>query len=241
MRKLFDKLYKQTEADFNHLLEYRLAHKLKTFVITANPEVFMKINDISQLKEMVNRESTIMTPDGEGVVLAARKLGYDIWGKIAGVDSVAHLLKLGNQRGSSLYIYGASQDVLDALQKILISEYPNLRVYGMKNGYTSNECEVINDMIQKAADINLFALGVPRQEQLIAQYFDEFDHGIFIGCGGSLDVLSGMKNRAPEIVIKCKLEWAYRLLKEPKRIKRFYDSNVKFLYEIRKIKKVTRK
>lgn len=240
MRALFDKLYKGSEADFNQLIERHLIEKIKTFVITANPEVFMKMSEIVQLKEMADRDSTIITPDGEGVVLAARRLGYDLWGKIAGVDTVAYLLKMGDRMKLSLYIYGSSQEVLDALQKIIDAEYPNLRVYGMKNGYTSDECEVMADMIRKAADINLFALGVPRQECLIAQYFDQFDHGIFIGCGGSLDVLSGTKKRAPNIVIKCKMEWAYRLLKEPKRIKRFYDSNVKFLYEIQKLKKVKR-
>ncbi|MCI9312298.1 MAG: WecB/TagA/CpsF family glycosyltransferase [Erysipelotrichaceae bacterium] len=237
MKELFEKLYKQSDTEFYHLLKDHLLKNIKTFVITANPEIFMKSNEIPFFKKVLYRDSTIIIPDGEGIVMGARKLGYDVWGKIAGVDTVAYLFDLGNQRGASLYVYGASQEVLDLLREFLYLNYPNLQIYGLKNGYSSDEREVINDMLLKGADINLFALGVPRQEELITRYFDQFNHGIFVGCGGSLDVLSGKKRRAPDIIIRFKLEWAYRLFKEPKRIQRFYDSNVKFLYKVMMMKK----
>ena len=66
------------------------------------------------------------------------------------------------------------------------------------------------------------------------EYLDRFKKGIFVGVGGSFDVMSGMKKRAPKIFIKLNLEWLYRIMKEPKRLKRFYDSNVKFLFRIKK-------
>ena len=58
--------------------------------------------------------------------------------------------------------------------------------------------------------------------------------GIYVGVGGSFDVLSGTKKRAPKIFIKLNLEWLYRLICEPKRLKRFINSNVKFIFEVRK-------
>lgn len=238
MRKLFDKLFKGSENELNTILEERLVKKQKTFVVTANPEVFMKISQNEALCQSVFDENTIVTPDGEGIVQAARMLGYQLWGKIAGVDSVATMFKLGDIHHSKLYIYGSKQEVLDALRKKLETNYPHLEIVGMKNGYDHDENMVFKDMVNAGPDIILVALGVPRQETLIASHLQEFDHGIFIGCGGSLDVLSGTKKRAPKIFIRLKMEWAYRLLKEPKRIKRFYDSNVKFMFMVRQMKKV---
>ena len=76
------------------------------------------------------------------------------------------------------------------------------------------------------------ALGIPKQETLIYKHLDEFEKGIFVGVGGSFDVICGLKKRAPKIFIKLKLEWLYRILKEPKRLKRFYQSHVKYLFKI---------
>ena len=78
------------------------------------------------------------------------------------------------------------------------------------------------------------ALGAPQQELLIHKYFRSDRKGIYIGVGGSFDVLSGKKQRAPSFFIRHNLEWLYRITKEPKRIKRFWNSNVKFLFELRK-------
>ena len=100
--------------------------------------------------------------------------------------------------------------------------------------------EVFDDIIDKKPDAVLVALGIPHQELLIYDNLDKFDKGIFVGVGGSFDVLSGMKKRAPKFFIKFHLEWLYRICREPKRMKRFFKSNVKYLFEIRKeAKKVT--
>ena len=238
MRKLFDKLFKESPDVLNEILEANVVDQKKTFVVTANPEVFMKASEHELLSTMLLDDQVIITPDGEGIVMAAKKLGYKIWGKIAGVDTVEKMFDLGNSHHSKLYIYGSKQEVLDQLQERLNTRYENLQVVGLKNGYTNNADEVFKDMVAKEPDIILVALGVPKQEMLIASHLSEFKKGIFIGCGGSLDVLSGSKKRAPKIFIKLKIEWLYRICKEPKRIKRFYESNVKFLFMINKMKKV---
>lgn len=238
MLNLFDKLYKGSEDELNKILEDRLSNQKKTFLVTANPEIFMKLADEKELLKTVLDENTIVTPDGEGVVHAARQLDYKLWGKIAGVDTVSTMFALGHQHHSSLFIYGSQQAVLDQLKMKLTNEYPNLKIVGMMNGYDYQEEEVFEQMAEAKPDIVLVALGVPRQEKAIAAHLSQFSHGIFIGCGGSLDVLSGTKKRAPKIFIQMKLEWVYRLAKEPKRIKRFYDSNIKFLFKVRQLKKV---
>ncbi len=237
MIALFEKLYKRSKQDLFQYLHQRMIAKEKTFVITANPEAFMHSLYESKLKDALLDKDTIVTPDGEGIVKAARMLGFALWGKIAGVDTVEQLLHDANEEQLTIYIYGAKQEVLDVLYEKLQTQYPMLSVVGLKNGYTNQEEDVFEDMLKKQPDVILVALGVPKQELSIYKYFHNFKKGIFVGVGGSLDVLSGTKKRAPQIFITCKLEWLYRLFKEPKRIKRFYDSHVKFIFYIKRLVK----
>ena len=86
----------------------------------------------------------------------------------------------------------------------------------------------------------LVALGAPAQERLIARHLEEFGKGVFIGVGGSFDVLSGSKRRAPAVFVRTNTEWLYRILREPSRLGRFYRNNVKFLGEVKKAAKAAR-
>ena len=81
-------------------------------------------------------------------------------------------------------------------------------------------------------DIILVALGIPCQELLIYSNYKDFEHGIFMGVGGSFDVLSGTKKRAPKFLVKAHLEWLYRIIKEPNRLGRFFNSNIKYVFKI---------
>ena len=120
------------------------------------------------------------------------------------------------------------------MNKVLKEKYPNLVLAGATNGYEKDKDKVFDKIAKTKPDIILVALGIPLQEKLIYKHLNEFDKGIFVGVGGSFDVISGHKKRAPKIFIKLNLEWLYRILKEPKRLKRFYDSNVKFLFKVKK-------
>jgi bacterial polymer biosynthesis proteins, WecB/TagA/CpsF family len=237
MKELFQKMFKLSNTELYRVLEERLQNGRKTFIVTANPETFMNLCQIPQLYNRMFDDNTMMTPDGEGIVYAARKLNYKLWGKIAGVETVQKLLELGDRFGSKAYFFGAKQEVLDRLANKLRVQYPHLEIVGLQNGYVENREPIFEDMQQKTPDLIFVALGVPCQEEEIAKHIDSFQKGIFIGCGGSLDVLSGTKCRAPQWLINLKLEWLYRLAKEPSRIKRFWQNNVMFLLRVRKEKR----
>ena len=81
--------------------------------------------------------------------------------------------------------------------------HPARQLYS-SNGYVEDKDKIFEDIIDKKPDVVMVALGVPQQEKLIYKYLDKFDKGIFIGVGGSFDVISGMKKRAPKIFIKLK-------------------------------------
>ena len=236
MRKLFDKLYKKSAQSFYEILSDNLKNNKKTFVVTANPETFMISEKNEDVGKMLLDKETVMVPDGIGVLKAGKKIGYNIEERITGIDIANELLKFGNEQKKSIYLFGSKQEVIDSMKIGIKEQYPNLKLVGTSNGYVTDKDKVFDEIVKLEPDIVLVALGIPLQEMLIYKHLNRFKKGIFVGVGGSFDVMSGMKKRAPKIFIKLNLEWLYRIMKEPKRFKRFYNSNVKFILEIRKYK-----
>lgn len=234
MRKLFDKLYKKSAQSFYEILSENLKNNRKTFVVTANPETFMISEKNEDVRKMLLDKETVMVPDGIGVLKAGKKIGYNIEERITGIDIANELLKFGNEQKKSIYLFGSKQEVIDSMKNVIKAQYPNLKLVGTSNGYVTDKDKVFDEIVKLEPDIVLVALGIPLQEMLIYKHLNRFKKGIFVGVGGSFDVMSGMKKRAPKIFIKLNLEWLYRIMKEPKRLKRFYDSNIKFLFRIKK-------
>lgn len=126
---------------------------------------------------------------------------------------------------------------MEKMVEMLENTYSNINILGAENGYVEDKQKVFENIVKLEPDIVLVALGIPNQELLIYRNLAKFNKGIFIGVGGSFDVLSGCKKRAPKIFIKLHLEWLYRITVEPKRLKRFFKSNMRYLTTIRKEKK----
>lgn len=236
MKKYITKLYKKSKESYYKILEKDLKNKNKKFIVTINPETLMIAEKDIELKEILEDDSVSFVPDGIGIVKAAKMIGVDVKERIPGIEIAEKLFEFANESKKSLYLFGAKQEVLNNLKEKIEKIYPNIKLLGMTNGYVENKDEEFQKIIKKEPDIVLVALGIPAQEKLIYKYFKDFKKGIFVGVGGSFDVLSGTKKRAPQIFIKTNTEWLYRILKEPKRIKRFWDNNVKFIFKIRKEK-----
>ena len=157
--------------------------------------------------ELLLDDNTTIVPDGIGIVKASRMLGYDVKERIPGVDIAVKLLEYSNELKKKVYLFGAKQEIIDKMKEVIDSKYPDAE------------------------------LGIPNQEKLIYKHLKEFKKGIFIGVGGSFDVISGSKKRAPKLFVKLNIEWLYRICKEPSRLKRFWNNNVKFIFKIQKMKK----
>lgn len=234
MKELFDKLYNKEKESFYNILSKKLKYNEKMFVVTANPETFMISEKDEEMKKLLIDSNTILVPDGIGIVKAARMINYDVKERITGIDIANKLLEFGNEQKKSIYLFGAKQEIIDSMKKVIKEKYPKLTVVGATNGYEKDKDKVFEKIAKQKPDIVLVALGVPLQEKLIYKHLNKFDKGIFVGVGGSFDVISGHKKRAPKIFIKLNLEWLYRIIKEPKRIKRFYNSNIKFIFKVKK-------
>lgn len=233
----FEKLYKRGRLSFEDHIKNALRQEEKMFVVTANPETFMTGLRDDEFNEVLVSNRTTIIPDGIGIVKAANMLGAECDGKITGVDLAAFLLEMADKEKKSIYLFGAKEDVLNKLVAKIKNDYPNVTILGAKNGYIKGKDSVFEEIINLEPDIVLVALGIPMQELLINKYYDNFDKGILVGVGGSFDVLSGSKKRAPQFFVVHNLEWLYRIVTEPSRLKRFYRGNIKFISIIRKVNK----
>ncbi len=238
MKEYFQKIYKGSKEEFYNLAKENLLNEKKTFIITANPETIMIARENEQLKKAFLSKESIVVPDGIGIIKGAKILGLNEINKtITGIDFVKYLLDICNKHEKSIFLFGAKQEVIDKLLEMINNGYPKIKVLGSENGFVEDKQQVFEKIKELKPDVVLVALGIPNQEILIYNNLKDFDKGIFIGVGGSFDVISGIKKRAPKIFLKYHLEWLYRITREPKRLKRFFKSNIKYLYEIRKEKK----
>lgn len=236
MRKYFERIYNKEFDTLKKELRNNLNNNKKTFIVTANPETFMMSEKDKELEQILLDKKNIVVPDGVAIVKAAHMLGYDVKERITGIDIAYELLKYGNELNKTIYLFGSKQEVVFSMSNILKEQYPHLNLIGYSNGYVDDKDKVFREIVKLKPDIVMVALGIPVQEKLIYKHLNDFNKGIFIGVGGSFDVISGAKKRAPKIFIKLNLEWLYRIVCEPKRLKRFWDSNVKFVFNIRKYK-----
>lgn len=233
---IYTNLYINNKKECYNLIENKLKNKEKEFIITANPETYMLSRKDSEISDMLYNKNNLVVPDGISIVKTSNILGYSIKERITGVDLAEYLFELANKNKYKVYLFGASEDVIDKLTGIINTKYPNINLVGGTNGYMKDKDGVMNYIKTTNPDIVMLALGIPLQEKLINRHINDFKKGIFIGVGGSFDVLSGTKKRAPRIFIKLNLEWLYRIASEPKRITRFIKHNIKYLIVILKEK-----
>lgn len=233
---IYTNLYINNKKECYKLIENKLKNKEKEFIITANPETYMLSRKDSEISDMLYNKNNLIVPDGISIVKTSNLLGYNIKERITGVDLAEHLLTLANENKYKVYLFGASEEVIEKLTGIINTKYPNINLVGGTNGYMKDKDGVMNYIKTTNPDIVMLALGIPLQEKLINKHINDFKKGIFIGVGGSFDVISGTKKRAPRIFIKLNLEWLYRIASEPKRITRFIKHNIKYLIVILKEK-----
>lgn len=207
----------------------------RLFTVTANPEIIMHADRDPQIKKLLLSKEAEVIPDGISVVKAMNTLGIKASERITGVDLAAHLLKAAGENGKSVYLLGAKEDVVSALAGKLGAEYPEMTV-NYHNGYDGDKDAIFHEIAALEPDLVLVGLGVPAQELLIYRHLPKFTKGVLVGVGGSFDVLSGSKKRAPQFFVKTNTEWLYRIAKEPQRLGRFWNNNVKFMQEVRKVR-----
>lgn len=205
-----------------------IQNKNKKFIVTANPEIVMETRKDKNYKSIIQSADYII-PDGIGILLAAKRKKTPIKERIPGVELMEDMLEYANTHKKTCYFLGAEAKVNHALVKKVKMHYPDLIIGGSHHGFFElNDTSIVEDVKNSNADIIFVALGFPRQEKWIYQNYENFDKGVFMGVGGSFDVISETVKRAPKLWIKLNLEWLYRIIIQPTRVNRIFVV-IKFL------------
>lgn len=193
--------------------------KKQSFIVAINPEKVMTARKDETLKNMLNH-TTYQIPDGMGIVLASKLKKGNIKSRVTGIDMMMKNCEIAFKYNKSIFLYGAKPGVALTAKEELEKQYPGIKIVGVIDGYEKDQNKILSDINSAKPDFLFVALGSPKQEYWIVENMKKLNVSIFQGVGGSFDVLSGNIKRAPKFFQKTGLEWFYRLLKEPKRIKR---------------------
>lgn len=188
----------------------------KGLLIAINGEKI--INNDLQLKNIIN--SNIGYPDGELPKLYAYIKNRIHTPKIPGCELWLDIIKKYHDT-KTFALIGGSEHVITQTKLQLEEDFPHIKISYVRNGYFKDEEQVaLNKIImERKPDIIFVAMGSPKQELLMQQMFQKYN-ALYMGLGGSFDIYVKAKKRAPNLFIKLKLEWFYRLIREPKRFKR---------------------
>lgn len=216
-----------------------ICEKKPLHLVGVNADKFNELQVNDRLKTIVN-ESDIVNADGFSVVWAAKVLGTPMKERVAGIDLMCELMELSEKRQYSVYFLGAKQEIVEKAVKNSRKMYPRLRVAGYRNGYFSKtEWHAVAQKVKDCnPDIVFIGISSPLKEYLV-EYMqkEENINCVFMGVGGSFDVISGAIPRAPKWMQDIGFEWFFRFLQEPRRLgKRYFLGNITFVYYIFKEK-----
>jgi len=189
------------------------------YIVTPNPEIVWLARKMPELKDALNGADLVI-PDGIGIIYAARILGTPLKERVPGIELTEALLADAAERALPVYLLGAKPGVAERAAGRLRERYPGLSVVGCGDGYFKEDGPVLERIRASGARIVLVCLGFPRQELWMAQHRGDVGQALMLGVGGSMDVFAGDVQRAPQAWCRLGLEWLYRLIRQPSRIRR---------------------
>lgn len=188
-------------------------------VVTPNPIMVMNAQKNDELFSALLSADLVLA-DGIGIISAAKRMGTPLPERVTGIDTAYSVIEKLAEAGGSVYLLGAKPGVAEKAAEKLTESFPSLRIAGTHHGYFEDDEKILSDIKEKSPDLLAVCLGSPRQEIWVYQNRERLAGvGAVICLGGALDVWSGNIKRAPKLFIKLRLEWLWRMLREPKRFK----------------------
>jgi len=209
--------------------------KKKSYVVTINTDVVIKIEKDEYLKKIID-EADLSLVDGKPLVWFAKWQKRPVKAKVSGSDLVPELCRQAAEKGHTVFIIGGAEGVAEKAKENLERQYDSIQIAGTYSppyGFEKNadELKKINTMISDAhPDILIVCFGCPKQEKWIYENYQTFDSIVSICAGATVDYLAGNVSRAPKWMSEHGCEWIYRLFQEPKRLfKRYLVDDIQIL------------
>jgi N-acetylglucosaminyldiphosphoundecaprenol N-acetyl-beta-D-mannosaminyltransferase len=200
--------------------------------VAINAAKLVAMADDPKLREVVRRCS-LVNADGQAVIWASLLLGDPLPARVAGIDLMQELLALASQRGYRVYILGARQNVLERAVARIRDRHPDVDLVGFRDGYFSgdDDARVAAEIAACEPDVLFVAMSSPRKEYFLGTYGSCIQAPLVMGVGGSIDVIAGVKRRAPKPMQAAGLEWLFRMIQEPRRMfPRYARTNGRFVW-----------
>ena len=189
----------------------------KGILVAINAEKILHASQ--EMRAIINRN--IGYCDGAGAQLALKQKGFKEACKVPGCELWLKIIERFHKE-KTFYLVGGKPQVIEETVAKLKSQFEGINIVGYRDGYLKKDKDrenLINDIVEKKPDVVFIAMGSPKQE-LLMEEISKRHKAIFQGLGGSFDVYTGHVQRAPKWWVDHNMEFAYRLLREPKRIKR---------------------
>ena len=191
-------------------------------IATVNPEFILAAQKDEEFKKVLNN-TDLSVPDGVGLKFAGQYIGE----RITGVDLTWELAKIASTNDYSIFFLGAKEGIAKKAASIMKQKYPKLKIAGTYAG-NPNEKGIVKRINDVHADILLVAFGAPKQDKFIANNKISLNVKVAMGVGGTFDYIAKIVPRAPKWMRSLGLEWFYRVIRQPSRIKRIFNATIKF-------------
>ena len=206
-------------AHATSMINDRVTRGEKTSIVAINPEKLFAAHQDLELREILNRPEVGIC-DGIGAALGVLFLHGKRIPRVTGVALFQQLIEMCVREGRKAFLLGGSEEVSKEASAKLLIDYPGLKLVGRHHGYFEDSQEIVEAINRAQPDIVFVAMGSPKQELWISDYRDLTSVPVFMGVGGTLDVVSGRVARAPAFFQRTGTEWFYRLLSDPARWRR---------------------
>ena len=231
-----------SKAKLREQLHEWLTEQTPRQIVTVNPEILVATTRSAQSKTALQNADLRLT-DGAGILFVSKLLRLPVPERFTGVELVDELCTLAAKVGRSVYLVGGGQGVAKKAAIELQKRHPDLRVSGAEEGIPKltdarfqaldpamEEVALVQRIHQAKPSVVFVAFGHPKQEEFIAMHKQELGASVLVGVGGTFDFLAGTVQRAPKLLQTLWLEWLWRLIVQPWRIKRIWDATVVFPY-----------
>ncbi|KKP98932.1 MAG: Glycosyltransferase WecB/TagA/CpsF family [Parcubacteria group bacterium GW2011_GWD2_38_12] len=199
----------------------------QNLMVTCNPEILLHADKDNFFRDILNSAS-ICVADGFGLILASKFLKDSLMERVVGVDFVGDFCKICEKESKSVYLLGGRDGIAQKTADRLKKRFPDLKISGWLDGGINLKdcCKLIKSA---SPDVLFVALGAPRQEKWIYDNLREIPSvKLAIGVGGAFDFISGNVKRAPKFMRRLGLEWLWRLIIQPWRIRRIFNAVIVF-------------
>ena len=207
---------------YDHAVDYimsRIKAGKKTFCIAINPEKIYKAQSNAELNVLIN-SADLHICDGVGAAIGAKILTGRAVTRITGVQLFLDLIARAEVEELNIFLLGAKPESSQGAYAKLMQMHPNLRIVGRRDGYFTDDIEVVNQINDSKTEMLFVAIGSPKQERWISKYRNKILAPYCMGVGGTFDVISGEAKYAPMIFRKTGTEFLFRLISEPRRWRR---------------------